>query len=79
MQYTGHERQEERLHCKAFEQTQASAPSEHTLVFLKWEKFLPGSDGQLIEQLLTCSASTRCTDTDGNQMLSSYHGVWGSH
>ena len=30
---TGHSKQEERLCCKNFEQTQASSPTEHVLLF----------------------------------------------
>ena len=37
---TGHEGQEERLHCIAFEQTKAFPPTEHALVFLRCEKFV---------------------------------------
>ena len=36
---TGHEGPEERPHCKAFQQTQTSPPTEHILVFLRWKKF----------------------------------------
>ena len=37
---TGHEGQEEKLYSKAFEQTQASPPTKHALIFLRWEKLL---------------------------------------
>ena len=60
---TYNEEQEERACSKAFEQTQASSPIEHTLVFLRWEKFLLGSDGELKEQPLPCSISTKSTHT----------------
>ena len=52
---TGYERPEEKLHCKAFQQTQASPPTEHAFVFLKRERFLLGLDGELSEQPLVCS------------------------
>ena len=39
--------------CKAFEQTQTFTPTEHDLLFLKWDKCLWESDGEQIEQLLT--------------------------
>ena len=41
-----HEGQEERPRCKAFEQTQGSPLTKHTSVFLRWEKFMPGSDSE---------------------------------
>ena len=66
--------QEERLFCKVFEQTQASSPTDHTLVFLIWEKFLPGSDDELWEELLACSVPTKCIDSDENQTPSPHHG-----
>ena len=59
---TGNQRQEKRPCCKAFQQTQAPLPTEHTLHFLRWEKFLPGSDGELREQPLACSILPRCTN-----------------
>ena len=34
--------------------------------FLIWEKFLPGSDDELTEQLLVWSVCTGCTDSDEN-------------
>ena len=71
-----HERQEERLCCKAFQQPRASLSTEHALLFLKWEKFLPGLDGELTEQLLACSAPTKCTNSDENQKTNPYYGVW---
>ena len=36
--------------CKAFQQTQVSPPTEHAVLFLKSEKFLPGSDDEFTEQ-----------------------------
>ena len=64
--------QEERLHWKPFRHTQESLPTEHILVFLRWENFLPGS-----EKLLTCSVPTSCTDINQNQTFSPHYGVWG--
>ena len=63
----------EKLHCEAFEQT---LPTEHALMFLKWEKFLQGSDGEFTEQLVACSVSTRCTDSDEKQTPSWHHSVY---
>ena len=74
-----HEKQEKRMHCKALEQTQACPPSEYTLVFLRWEKFLPGSDHELTEQLLAFSVLTRCTNINEIQTPSPHHGVWEGH
>ena len=47
------------------------------MVFLWWEKFLPGSDNELTKWPLVCSVSTRYTDIDENQTPSSHHGVCG--
>ena len=41
-----------KLCWETFQQNQASSPIELTLVFPKWEKFLPVSEGELTEQLL---------------------------
>ena len=60
---TGHEGQE-RSCSKSFEQTQAPTPTEHALVFIRWEKLQPGSNvGELSEQLLACS-DRKCIDSD---------------
>ena len=75
----GYEGQVERLCCKAFQQTEASPPTEHALVFLRWEKLLPGSDGELTGQPLACPVPTICTNIDENQIPSPHHGVWGGH
>ena len=64
----GHERQEERQHCKALEQTPISPPTEHALIFLRGEKFPPGTDGKFTEQLQARSLTpTRCPSSDQNQ------------
>ena len=42
----------------------------HALVFLKWEKFLPRSIGEFIEQSI---------DIDENQTSNPNYSVWGSH
>ena len=62
---------------QSFEQTQASPPTDHDLVFLKCEKFQPTSNDELTEQLLACSVHTRFTDIDENQKLHPHHGIWG--
>ena len=62
--------------CKVFEQTQTSSPIEYALVFLRCEKFLPRSDGELTEQLLTCSVPIRC---DEDQIPSTHHSIYGGH
>ena len=53
--------------------------NEHALVFLWWEKFLPGSDGDLGEQPLACSVPLRCTNIDEDQTPCPHYGVWGGH
>ena len=53
--------------CKVFEQTQASSPTEHSLFFLRWEKILPGSNGELMKQLLACSIPIRCSDRENQR------------
>ena len=45
-----HEGQEVRPGCKAFKLTQASSLNEYVLIFLRGEKFLPGSDDELTAQ-----------------------------
>ena len=45
---------------------------KHSLLFFR-------SDGELTEQLLTCSVPTRYTDNDENKPSSQHHGVWGGH
>ena len=50
----GYEGQEERPDSKVFEETQASAPTKHALLFLRWEKFLLRSDGKFAEQPFAC-------------------------
>ena len=58
---TGFERQEERSHCKAFEQSQTPSQTEHALVFLRREIFLLGPDCELTEKPLACFVPTKCT------------------
>ena len=58
---------------KTFQQIQASPPTEHALVFLRWEKFLPGSDGELTSQSLAFSVPIRFTDSDEKQTPYSHH------
>ena len=60
----GHDGQVEIAYCKVFQQTEASPSNEHALVFLRWEKILLGSHGELTEQQSICSIFTRCTDYD---------------
>ena len=69
------QQQQNNLRCKAFKQTQASPVTEHALVFLRWEKFLQGSEGERTELPLARSVPTRCTDNDENQILRSNHDV----
>ena len=73
------ERQEKRLCCIAFEQTQAPTPIRYALVYFRLENILPGSDSELIKQTFVCCVPTRCTDIDENQTPSVHHGVWGGH
>ena len=73
---TGHQGQEKRLSCKAFEQIQVSPPADHGLVFLR-EKNLQGTDDELTEQPLHCTVPTRCTDSNKNRTLCEH--VWGGH
>ena len=70
----GQKWQEEKSRCKAFQQTQASTPTEHALVFLRKERFLPGSDDEPTEQTLACAQLTRCTNGDENQTPYVHHG-----
>ena len=64
---------------KAFEPSQASSPNKHALVFLRREKLLSGSDGELTEQPLACTILTRYTDVDENLTSSPHHGVYSGH
>ena len=51
-------REEERICCKALQQTHSSPPTEYAFVFLRWEKFLPESYSELTEQPLVYSVPT---------------------
>ncbi len=64
---------------KPLKTTQTSPPTEHTLVFLRREKCLSGSYGELKKQSLTCSSPTKYADTDENQTLSPQYGVCGGY
>ena len=65
--------------CKASQQTQVSPSTKHALVFLRWEKFHPGSDGDLTEQPLVSSVLKKCTDIDKNPVYIVVFGMVSSH
>ena len=66
---TNYERKEERPRCKAFKQTQAFPPIEQALILQ------PRSEGELTEQPLTCSVSTRCIGRDEKKTANPYYGA----
>ena len=75
---TVHEGQEKKLYYKAFKKTQAVSSTEHILIFLKGERFPPGSDGECIEQPLGNNIPTKCNGIEKNQTPSP-HDVWCGH
>ena len=61
---TGHVGYKEKLCCQTFLAEASSSTTKYALLFVRWEKFPTGSDGELTEQVLTCSDSTSCNDID---------------
>ena len=61
---------------KTFELPQTSLQTEQVLAFLRGEKFLAGSNGELTEQLFAYSFTTRCTNNDEDQTPSLHQTVW---
>ena len=76
---TGHQGEEEKLRYNAFEQIQASLPTEQALFFLRWEKYLPRSDNKLHEKHLGYFVSITYSAIDENQTSSLRNCVWGDH
>ena len=62
-----------------FQQTQESPSFGHDLIFLRWEKFMSGTDYELREQRLACPVNTRYTVINKNKTPSSHHGVCDGH
>ena len=58
---------------------QAFFPIEPALVYLRWERILPESDSELIEQELTCSVPSIYTFSDENWTPSPHDSVLGGH
>ena len=65
--------------AKLLNRFKTSPPTEQALLFLRCEKFPPGSDEEFAEQLLTCSVPARCTNTNEKQTPSPHYGVWRGH
>ena len=65
--------------AKPFNKLNHPIQPKNALVFLRREKCLKRTNGELREQSLACFFLVKCTGIDENQIPSRHHGVWDGH